>query len=123
MGFSTTELAWMRDAVETYLLTDTCTIQTRAWQSDDMGGGTWVWSDAYTSVPCRIVPHGLASREAVVGGELKIHDFWAVVMPYDQTIDETMRIKFGSDTFEVNQVGDAESDLTARRVECTRVGA
>ena len=123
MGLSATELAWMRDAVKSYLLTDSCTIQTRTWKPDDMGGGTWVWADTYSDVACRVMPHGLASREAVVGGELKIHDLWAIALPYDQTVDETMRIKFGSDTFEVNQVGDAESDLTAKRVECTRVGA
>jgi len=120
MALTASELSSMREAVED-LLPDTCVIQSRSWQSDGMGGGSYIWTDAYTDVPCRLAPRRFREREAVVGDKLSVHSFWVLTLPHDQEIDETMRVVVGGETYEVVSVNRAQSERVAVRADLVKV--
>lgn len=104
------------------MLGDECTVQTREWTADDMGGGSYSWSNEATAVPCRLVPKGLAQREEIVGGQITVHDLYTLSIHWDRDLDETMRVIFGDETFEVIHVDDAHTERLSRSADVVRVG-
>jgi SPP1 family predicted phage head-tail adaptor len=123
MAITAAELELYRNTLEDTLLgTDTCTIQTRTWTSDDMGGGTYSWANAATAVPCRMVPKGLSQREEITGGKITVHDMFTCYVHWDRNLDETMRVIFGGETYEVIHVDDAHSERLTRSADVVRVG-
>ena len=121
MSLTASELSAMRDHLEE-ILPDTCTIQTRSWQADGMGGGSYTWSDTYTNVKCRLAARPYREREEVSGGRLTVHSVWVLTLPWDQAIDETMRVVHDGETYEVVAVDDTHSERACRRADVVRVG-
>ena len=123
MAITAGELELYRSTIEEALLgTDTCTIQTRAWTADDMGGGAWAYSAAATAVPCRLVPRSVTTREEISGGKVGVHDLFVLHVHHDRDIDETMRVIFGGETFEVIHVDDAHTERLSRSADVVRIG-
>jgi len=123
MAISAAELAIYRGILEQTLLgTDTCTIQARTWVPDTMGGGSYSWANAATSVPCRMVPQGIQQREEMTGGKITIHDTYDCYVHWDRGLDETMRVIFGGETFEVIHVDDVHTERLSRSAVVVRVG-
>ena len=122
MKLTAAELGLYRNILEeTLLATDTCTIQTRTWTADDMGGGTWTYAAAATGVPCRLIPENLSTREDISGGRLNVHDLYTLHVHWDRSLDETMRVIFGGETFEVAHVDDSHSERLSRSASVVRV--
>lgn len=103
------------------ILPDTCTIQTRTWTSDDMGGGSYSYANTYTSVACRLAARPFMEREASVGEKLTLHSLWVLTVHWDQAVDETMRVVHGGETYEVVSVDDLHSERHCRRADLVRV--
>jgi len=123
MAISAAELELYRGIIESTLLaTDTCAIWTREWTADDMGGGEWTYTAAATAVPCRLVPKALGQREEIVGGQITVHDLYTLSIHWDRDLDETMRVVFGGETFEVIHVDDAHTERLSRSADVVRVG-
>jgi len=122
MKLTAAELGLYRNIIEeTLLATDVCTIQTRVWTADDMGGGTWTYTAAATSVPCRLVPVGLTSREEISGGKIGVHDLSVLYIHWDRSLDETMRVVFGGEAYEIVHVDDTYSERFVRSADVARV--
>ena len=122
MAITSAELELYRNILEDTLLGDVCTIQTRTWTADDMGGGTWTYANAATAVPCRLVPVGLTSREEISGGKITVHDAFELHIHWDRDLDETMRVIIGSDTYEIAHVDDQHTERLTRSANVVRVG-
>jgi len=118
---TTAKLELYRNTIEETMLQDTCTIQTRTWVADDMGGGSYTWADAATSVPCRLIPRGILNREEISGGKITIHDTFVLAVHWDRSIDETMRVVFSGDTFEVTHVDDVQTERLCRWADVARI--
>lgn len=112
------ELTEIRAEVEK-VLPDTCTIQTETLTSDGGGGGTVSWTDAATSVACKLVAKtaGVADLE---GGRINYHTDWLVRLPYDQSVAVGQRIVIGGDNYEVMSVEDDHSWRALRSAYCRR---
>lgn len=122
MAITAAELALYRTIIEdTFLATDTCTIQSRGWTDDDMGGGSYTYAAAATAVPCRLVPRGVLTREEIVGGKISVHDVSKLSIHWDRDLDETMRVVFGDETYEVVHVDDQHSERLTRSADVVRV--
>ena len=124
MAVTAAELALYRNIIEEeFLATDVCTIQTRSWTDDDMGGGSYTYAAAATAVPCRLTKKGIISREAKVGGQVKVHDLFSFSVHWDRSLDETMRIVLsGGDTLEVIHVDDVHTERLSKSADVVRVG-
>ena len=122
MAITSAELELYRNILEDTLLGDVCTIQTRTWTADDMGGGSYTWANTATSVPCRLIPENLSTREDISGGRLNVHDLYTLHVHWDRSLDETMRVIFGGETFEVAHVDDQHTERLTRSANVVRVG-
>jgi len=122
MAISAAELAIYRGILEQTLLgTDTCTIQTRTWVPDTMGGGSYSWSTLASGVSYRLVPREIGMREEMAGGKVVVHDVFECSLHWDQEIDEAMRVVIGDDTFEIAHVDDNFSQRLTRTADVVRV--
>jgi len=122
MAISAAELAIYRGILEQTLLgTDTCTIQTRTWVPDTMGGGSYSWANAATSVPCRMVPAELSQREEMTGGKVTVHDLYTLYVHWDRALDETMKIIYEGTAYEIVHVNDVFSERLTRSADVVRV--
>ena len=121
MAISASELVIYRGMLEDVLLaTDTCTLQTRTWNADSIGGGSYTWAAAATDVPCRLVPAGLQQREGITAEQLMVHDLFTLSLHWDRAITEEMRVVIGSDTFEVVHVDDSHTQRLTRSAQIVR---
>ena len=120
MALSTLEIAQLRTDAADYF-PDTCTLQTVARTSDDMGGWTEEWSNAYTSVACRLAPARATRDETLRGEQISAYSQWVLTIAHNQTIDETMRVVHDSETYEVLRLEDTHSSRTAKRVYLVRL--
>jgi len=121
MAISASELVIYRGMLEdTLLATDTCTIQTRTWAADAMGGGSYSWAASATDVPCRLVPEGLQQREGITAEALMVHDMFRLNLHWDRSITEEMRVVVGSDTFEVAHTDDVHTERLTRTAQVVR---
>lgn len=114
----TGDMDYVRSEAER-VMPNTCHILDVAQGQDGVGGQTEDYSIVYRDVACRFAlrrgnEKGIAGRE-VVEGE------WIVTMPYDQNIQERMRIQRGSDVYQVKFVNQARSHYTAQRVIVLRL--
>jgi hypothetical protein len=112
------ELQAMRDEAET-VLTDTCTIQDKSYAADGGGGNTVTWSDAATSVKCRLAPL-TKGMPAVRGDRIDYKTDWIIHVPYDQAISAEQRVVLNSDNFEVMSVEDDHHFRVLRTAYCRR---
>ena len=123
MAITAAELELYRNILEDTLLGDVCTIQTREWTADDMGGGSYTWASAATAVPCRLVPVGLTSREEISGGKITVHDAFELHIHWDRDLDEAMRVIISNgDVFEIAHVDDQHTERLTRSANVVRVG-
>jgi len=116
------ELALYRNILEDTLLgTDTCVLQESEWVADDQGGGSYTWSNAGTAVPCRLVPRGVITREEMTGGKVVVHDLYSLSIHWDQDLDETMRVVFADEVYEIIHCDDTYSERLRRSADVVRV--
>ena len=118
MTLSTLELTQLRAEAEDYL-PDTCTLQTVTRTSDGMGSWTETYSNTYTSIPCRVWQQTGGERD--VAGRMSEVTRWVLNVPYDQTIDATMRVVHDGKTYQVNDINDTGSEHLQRRARLTRI--
>jgi len=121
MAITEAELSLYRGMVEDTLLTGTCTLQTRTWTADDMGGGSYTWSNSATGVRCRLVPQGLTSREEKSGGKIVVHDVFELSVPQDTQLTEEMRAIIGGAIYEVVHVDDVHTEKITVSADVVRV--
>ena len=111
-SLSTRELRQLRADQEDYF-PDTCTLQTKTETTDSQGGFTVSWANTHTGVKCRVMPIQTSRAEQVEGDQLAAYSRWILRVPFDQTIDEEMRVVHDSVTYEIERLTDTHSDVTA----------
>jgi len=117
---STLEIAQLRADQADYV-PDTCTLQTVTRTGDSQGGWTETWNNTHTSVACRLSPLQTQLVEAEEGGQVQAASRWVLTIAHNQTIDETMRVVHGSDTYEIEHLEDTHSNRTAKRAYLRRL--
>ena len=122
MGLSTSELASLRTAAESWL-TETCAIQEKTLTSDNMGGYTETWATVTGcgSVACRLAPMQSRDGETVDGAQLRSISDWVLTLHWDQALTAANRVVHGGLTYEVTRVEDAHTNRTAKRAYLKRV--
>ncbi len=120
MNLSTQELVQLRTEQSNYF-PDLCTIQTVARTSDDQGGLTEVWSNAYTSVACRLAPVRASLVETPEGDQISAASRWILSVAHNQAMAEDMRVVHDSETYEIEHLEDTHSNRTARRAYLMRL--
>jgi SPP1 family predicted phage head-tail adaptor len=98
-------------------LPDTCHIEERQLTQDGRGGMAEAWAIAYTDVRCRFSTMPEHAREGLLANRNTAGSMWLLTLPYDQSIDETMRVIHGGNIYQVSFVNDAESYDTTRRCQ------
>ena len=113
MSLSTLELAQLRSDADDYM-PDTCDIQTVTRTVDAYGGWTEAWADTYETVSCRLAALTTTRPEGIDGSELGSFTRWLLAVPYNQTVDATMRVVHSSVTYEIEAVDDLQSHRASR---------
>lgn len=120
MSLSTLEIAQLRADAADYM-PDTCTIQVKTVSRNSTGGFTESWASTYTSVACRLAPLQSQNVETLEGSQITSATRWVLTVAHNQTLDETMRVVHGSDTYEVEHLEDTHSNRTAKRAYLRRL--
>lgn len=100
MTLSATELAGMREDIET-LLPDTCVIQSKTSTPDGMGGQSESWSASGTA-NCRLDRQ--SGNETVAGGAIRPYSQWVLTMPYQTSVTVQNRAEHGGLTYNIVEV-------------------
>ncbi len=100
-------------------LIDVCDIYQRTDTPDTTGGFTQEWDLTHADVKCRLTP-ARPGMERTADGRSVAESQWIVTLPYDQALDEKMRVTHQGVTYEVVFVNDAKSFDTARRATLKR---
>ncbi len=106
------------------LLPDIVIIQTVSKIQDGQGGLEELWSNSYLNVPARFAEIGsgsVAGNESQAADREHLMADYRLTLPYDQDIDETMRVEHEGQVYEVVFVNHARSHDTARRCLVRRV--
>lgn len=116
------DLAYMRAEALDVAMPDVCAIQRLQRSPDGRGGFTESWVNAWQNVVCRIMTSDQANRERVVADRPTMTVDYVLSLPWDQAIDETMRVYIDSTAYEVvfAKIG---SFRTATRAGLRRVDA
>lgn len=122
MAITAAELGLYRNIIESvFLVGDDAVIQERTWIADNMGGGSYSWSNLATDVSYRLVPRDVMTREEKAGGQVKVHDMFECSLHWDQEINEEMRIIIGDDMLEISHVDDVHTQRLSRTADIVRV--
>ena len=106
------DLRYMRSEVKV-ALPDLVSIQRKVVTSDQQGGFSESWSDAYQNVPVRLTPSG--GGESIVSGQQDPQKVFALTLASNQSIEQTDRIVHSSGTYEVQLIDQGKSwGLTTR---------
>ena len=97
----------------TIALPDTCLIQTAQQLSDDQGGFSEQFTISYVDIRCRLSPR--SGSERPIAARTTVEGSWMLTLPFDQNIDETMRIIHQALTYEVVFVNHDRTFDTVRR--------
>ena len=117
MTLSSSDLSYMRDAVE-LLLPDTCYILTFSGTADGSGGQSDSWGTATSTTACRL--DTMTGNYKDMDGAVQTYNKLILSTPYDTTITEANRVYYGSNTYQVTSVNDG-SWLATKRVEVQKV--
>lgn len=109
------ELDEIRTAAAT-AMPDTCTIQTRT-ETATKGSVVVSYVNAYTDVPCRVMPYQREGRETITGEKVSAVARFILTIPYDQPIDAKCRVIHQGVTYDVLGVASEHSFRTARRAD------
>lgn len=101
------------------LLPEKVSIQTLSRIQDGQGGLSEEWINSYLNVPARFSE--ISGTESQTASREHLQADYTVTFPYDQNIDETMRIIHQGQPYEVVFVNHARSHDTARRCLVKRV--
>jgi SPP1 family predicted phage head-tail adaptor len=94
-------------------------VQRRTLEADKQGGYTESWSIAYDNVPARLSFN--SGAESFAAGREDTNVQFMLTVPYDQSVEQSDRILFGEDTFEVVSVSGSRSWDTVKRCQVRKV--
>ena len=101
------EIADMQAEVLDVALPDTCSILAVTYTSDGQGGLTEAWGTATVSVACRFDP--VTSREQLSGEAIQPFSRFLAFMPYDTTVTQANRLKWGSVEYNILGIDSTRS--------------
>ena len=108
----TMDLRYMRSQVQT-ALPDTINILRKSVTSDQQGGFTEAWSDAYQNIPARLAT--ASGGESISAGQQDPSPTMTLTESSDQSVEQTDRVVHASGTYEVQFIDAGKSwDLTTR---------
>ena len=113
-----TDLQYMR-AETRKAMPDTISIQRKSLDSDQQGGFTESWADAYQDVPARLAAG--SSREVASTGRQDLQADFTLTVAYDQSIEQTDRVVHASGTFEVQSIDAGKSWIATKRCQMRRL--
>lgn len=114
----TGDLAYVRAQAEKALPTTVSILEHRS-QEDGQGGFTEDYETAYQDVPARLAE--MTGREAVQAARQNVEADYMLTVPYDQGLDETMRVQHGEQMYTVVFVNAGRSYDTTRRAMVKRL--
>ena len=112
------DLAYVRAQAEKALPTTVNILEHRS-QEDGQGGFTEDYEVAYQDVPARLAE--MTGREAVQAARQNVDADYMLTVPYDQGLDETMRVQHGEQQYTVVFVNAGRSYDTTRRAMVKRL--
>ena len=102
----TTELSYMRVEAKK-AMPDTVNIQRKTTTSDQQGGYTESWDDAYQNIPARVTITG--GGEVALQGRQEPRPDALLTVAFDQSIEQTDRVVHSSGTYEIKFVNTNRS--------------
>lgn len=112
------DLVYLRDETRK-AMPDLVDIQRKTLESDQQGGFTESWANAYQQVAARIAAKG--GVESTTAGRQDIKSDFTLAVGYDQSILQTDRIIHSSGTYEVQSVDDGKSWATSTICQMRRL--
>ena len=110
----TADLTYMRSQVKV-AMPDTVTIQRKAITSDQQGGYTESYDDAYQNIPARLAIKSVA--ESVAAGVQDVRLDATLTLAYDQSIEQSDRIIHSSGSYEIQSVDSGKSWSVSKRCQ------
>lgn len=110
---SAAELALMRDAIESEVLPDECTLLSPTYTPDGQGGFNPAFGTVSSNVPCRL--DVMAPREQQAAGAVYPFTKYVMTLPYSTTINAGYRVQFGSFTYNVVGIAPDKSWAICKR--------
>jgi len=110
----TADLEYMRSQVRV-AMPDTVTIQRRTIESDNQGGYTESYDDAYQNIPARLAVQSVA--ESVAAGVQDVRLDATLTVAYDQSIEQSDRIIHSSGSYEIQSVDSGKSWAVSKRCQ------
>ena len=116
---SAAELKDICDAIDDYLLPDTCTLGTTIWTSDGEAGHSKSRGTVVTDVPCRLDSKvssiEIKGIEKLAAGQIMPFHTYILTLPGTAVIDESYWVLKGSDYYQVRSVDTNKSWRASRR--------
>ena len=100
-------------------LPDVVDIQRRTLASDQQGGYTETWANAYQGVPARLAAKGI--REAASTGRQDVQADYTLTLAHDQSIEQTDRVVHSTGTFEVQSIDAGKAWAVTQRCQMRRL--
>lgn len=100
------ELTYMRSEAKK-AMPDTVNIQRKTTTSDQQGGYTESWDDAYQNIPARVTITG--GGEVATQGRQEPRPDALLTVSFDQSVDQTDRVVHSSGTYEIKFVNTNRS--------------
>jgi head-tail adaptor len=105
----TSDLEYMRSEAKV-AMPDTVTIQRKALSSDQQGGYTESYDDAYQNIPARLAIKSVA--ESIAAGVDA-----TLTVAYDQSIEQSDRVVHSSGSYEIQSVDTGKSWAVSKRCQ------
>jgi len=123
MAVTTIPTTAMRDAIKTATqqhMRGTAIIQTYAWATDGIGGGTAAWTASGT-VACNVapIPYRGMTNEGVHQEMLQDTPYWIVTLPYSATVTPNDRLLIGKTTYEIMEMNDEQTNAVYIACKCS----
>ena len=114
----TADLEYMRSQVRV-AMPDTVTIQRKALSSDQQGGYTESYDDAYQNIPARLAIKSVA--ESIAAGVQDVRLDATLTVAYDQSIEQSDRVVHSSGSYEIQSVDTGKSWSVSTRCQMRRL--
>ena len=98
---------------------DTITIQRKSLAGDGQGGYAESWNNSYQNVPARLAFK--SESELIAAGRQDFQPVSTLTVGYDQSLNQSDRILFNEDTFEVMSISGIRSWDTVKRCQLRKV--
>jgi Phage head-tail joining protein len=120
-AFSSQQIAYMRRIMAQFLK-DTCALKRLEDTKDELGGSAALYITVNATLKCRMLPLSDKNNNFVAGQGEQARTYFRLIMPYDTDVQDGDQVEFSGDTYEVQQIEDAQTDAVDKRARLMRLG-